>query len=107
MYAESSGRGKAWIMIPLNVRSLSAYKKCEIVQVPGMTFLPLAASFLYAKGRYTYDVCKILGFLDPLPIWLNIRKIGTFLDPNPPQPERHMCMPQELLHRHSNGAPEE
>ena len=38
---------------------------------------------------------------------LNIRKIGTFLDPNPPQHERHMCMPQELLHRHSNGAPEE
>ena len=68
MYAESSGRGKAWIMIPLNVRSLSAYKKCEIVQVPGMTFLPLAASFLYAKGRYTYEVCNILGFLDPLPI---------------------------------------
>ena len=48
--AKSSGRRKAWIMIPQSAYSLPAYKNCEIVQVPGLTFLPLPSSFLYPKN---------------------------------------------------------
>ena len=69
--AKSSGRRKAWIRIPQSVHSLPAYKNCEIVQVPGLTFLPLPSSFLYPKNSSLATLVRHQG-CNSIDIW-NLR----------------------------------